>query len=200
MNFKIAIKTDVIDLWIYDNKKLYKRSVSKIEGISPEDTIANDLWSENCDLSESFNHEIFCNLLIAICKNEQHLLKSMINVNMFLKNTLKLDKPIFWEKIIIIASWMNIIEKTELKEKIKYIKNIEDIKTFLKRKNVNIKIDNNTLIISLTNMVDCVVCFKEFKKRPVTFCKVCKSLEICQKCESDIMNKFKKCAFCKTKY
>lgn len=200
MNYNIGLKEDFIELWIYENKQLYKRSVKKIEGISTEYTIIQDLWNENCDLSESLNVDIFNKLLIEICINNKDLLKNMINVNLFLKKILKLDKPIFWDKIIIIASWMANVEKIELKDKIKYIEKIDDIKALLKRKNANIKIDNNALIISLTNMIDCEICFKEFKRRKNVLCKVCKTQEICEKCEVQIMKKYNKCAFCNTKY
>jgi hypothetical protein len=154
---------------------------------------------------------------INILIRDSAFLKSMLAKKLILESS----ETIYWQEIKIIAPFLNSHVKKNLKNRIKYIKNITHIREYL---NIKYNIENiivkkhditisllkrnvhspescleNSLESCLENSKECQICFEDVCVDKL-ICTNCKHPQICYECEIKIKEEFGRCAFCNIEY
>lgn len=176
--------------------------------------IMRDIFLENCKLTKNIykkttpNKEEYISNIFKFNKEQiDEEIYILIDVNINLRKIMsdrliESERTIYWNEIRIEAPHLDSQIKKNMKDKIKYMNIISDIKSYLFMNYQNyyeIIFKKKTITIKIEKQEECQICFKNYKSRK-PFCKICKNADICEPCEKNVRLKYNRCAFCNIDY
>ena len=176
--------------------------------------VMNDLYKENLQYINKLKIRDSFKLFKPLFKDQDEDMKGSVITNVRLRKLLadKLmrdNRTQYWNNISIKAPHLSANAKNKIKQNIKYMGTIDEIKDYMlccdfgfiydlvfKKKNMSFTLLKNN---EPDPQIECQICFKEFDNYK-SLCKTCTNPEICRDCEELTKNKYKRCAFCNSVY
>lgn len=141
----------------------------------------------------------------------------IMNINlrkMLAEKMLHENQTIYWENITITAPYLKTSIKNKLKNEIKYMKTVNEIKDYLSfsecgtisefvfkkdKKMISFTLQNKKIDKKAEPPKECQICYSEFKDYNA-LCNTCIDQDICEECDKSTKNKYNRCPFCNTEY
>jgi hypothetical protein len=196
---KVSILNKYVMNQIYDENMTYIHEL----GLSRVIKAIKPIFTEDNIKDEDFVNNTMKKLIIMNIDLREILAEKMLDDH----------KTIYWDNIIITAPYLRTSIKNKLKNEIKYMQTINEIKNYLNFSKCGVvtefvfKKDKKIILFTLLKnkedkketSKECQICYTEFKDYNA-LCNTCIDQDICEECEKNTKSKYNRCPFCNTEY